>query len=139
MKAEAYLNQMHLINEHIDSLTRELRELESRADSLGSPSFEPRIQTSGNANAPFVNACIKIADMQMEINNEINRLDDIRRDVKTTIEAVPSETQKALLRYKFVNGLQWEEVADSLNYSVRRVFQIYADALDSVDRILSTK
>lgn len=49
------------------------------------------------------------------------------------IEALEDEQEKRLLKYRYIKGFQWEEIADKMGYSTRQVFNIHKMAMLSLD------
>ena len=45
------------------------------------------------------------------------------------IEALEDEQEKRLLKYRYIRGYRWEDIADKMGYSVRQVFNIHNSAL----------
>ena len=49
-------------------------------------------------------------------------------EVESYISSLPEREQR-LMRYRYIEGLTWEQVADKMHYSLRRVRQIHDQAL----------
>lgn len=45
------------------------------------------------------------------------------------IEAMEDEQEKRLLKYRYIRGCRWEDIADKMGYSVRQVFNIHSKAI----------
>ena len=50
-------------------------------------------------------------------------------DIETAIETL-EPVERQLLRYRYLLGLTWEEVSDTMHYSWRQVHNIHARALE---------
>lgn len=67
--------------------------------------------------------------LYQEIKEEYQRCIDTQREVKNAIEAMDNETEKTLLRYRYILGHKWERIAVNMGYTWRRVMQIHGNAL----------
>lgn len=69
------------------------------------------------------------------IKDQYQRSMSIYAEVVTAIDAMPTgEGLKTLMRYRYIQGLKWEQIAVNMHYSYRRVTQLHGQAL-SVFRI----
>lgn len=80
---------------------------------------------------------------QRDLSDYIVKLDEIEREVKAAryrricafqkvqrqIEAMENEKEKDLLTYRYLRGLEWEEVAEKMGYSLRKIHYLHGDAL----------
>lgn len=48
------------------------------------------------------------------------------------IEALEDERGKRLLKYRYIRGYQWEQIADKMVYSSRQVFNIHKKVLQEL-------
>lgn len=53
----------------------------------------------------------------------------LQREIVEKIEALEDETERAVLDYRYIRGLQWEEIAVKMNYSYRNITRIHGRAL----------
>ena len=53
----------------------------------------------------------------------------VQKEIVEKIEALEDETERAVLDYRYIRGLQWEEIAVKMNYSYRNVTRIHGRAL----------
>ena len=59
MTAKEYLSQAYRLDQRIDSNIAEITRLREMACGISSPSWEEKVQTSRNTDAPFVKMCIR--------------------------------------------------------------------------------
>ena len=136
MKAKEYLRQAFCLNRRIASDVEEMKELRELAESVTSPQYGERVQTSPSYTAPFVRSIEKLVDLEAKIADELDRLVDLKTEIRETIDRVEDADQRMLLRYRYIHFHTWEEIADEMNYGLRWVYIIHGHALDSVNRIL---
>ena len=128
MTSKEYLSQIYRIDCHINSMLLELKDLEDKLDSLGGAPGE-RVQTSAKNDAAFVNGVLKVADFKRSIEKEIDNLIEKKREIGAAIEKVSSTDEKIVLRFRYVNCLSWESIAEQMNYSLRQIYNIHNRAL----------
>lgn len=71
----------------------------------------------------------KLDEIFTELNNEIENYWNMRCEIISAIESLPSESEKAILRLRYINGDKWEDIADKLTYSLQHVYKIHGTAL----------
>ena len=75
----------------------------------------------------------KIVDLQNEINADIDRLVDIKRELRKTIESVPDVDLRTVLELRYLNFRKWEQIAVSMHYALRTVHYIHDKAIEYLD------
>jgi DNA-directed RNA polymerase specialized sigma subunit len=48
------------------------------------------------------------------------------------IEILDDEQEKRLLKYRYIRGYRWEDIADKMGYSVRQVYNIHNKAMNII-------
>lgn len=132
MTAKEYLSRYRFLNDGINAKLAQVEELRSRAQTVsggnspGSHSSQP-YDRIGEITA-------KIVDLECEINEEIDHLVDIQREIRETIAAVPEERLRTLLEYKYLNCMTLEEIAVRMNYSYPQICRLHGRALMLVQK-----
>ena len=75
----------------------------------------------------------KIVDLEREVDQEIDKLQEIRRRVQAAIDAVPNGSQRSVLTLRYIHGLKFEEIAVKLTYHYRWVFELHGRGLRAVE------
>ena len=136
MKAKDYLRQAFCLDRRIASDIDELKELRELAESVSAPQLEERVQTSRSTTAPFVRSIEKILDLEAKVADELDRLVEMKTEIRETIDKVDDHDQKMLLRYRYIHFHTWEEIADEMHYGLRWVYTHHGRALESVNKIM---
>ena len=55
-----------------------------------------------------------------------------RQRAEVLIASVPDAVQREVLTRRYIIGQQWEDIAESMNYSLRRVYQLHGYALQNI-------
>ena len=130
MTAKEYLRQAYRLNELNDSRIKELERLRDYSTRLTSCSFEgERVSKSRSTEAPFAKIIEKILDLEKVINRDIDRHVDLKTEMNAAIDRVSNVDERLLLRYRYLNNYNWDEIAQLLNVSGRTVHRIHSSAL----------
>ena len=133
MTAKEYLQQAYRLNELISSDEREKAALQELLTSLPSQDTSKDIVASSKDNsASFTKIVEKIADLDAQINKEIDRLVDLKSEIRNVINAVPDNDEKLCLRLRYIELLNWEQVAEKMNYSTIHATRIHGTALKHI-------
>lgn len=73
-----------------------------------------------------------IALIEEEINKDIDRLVEIRNQIRKAIRSVRDGTLELLLEYRYIDGFTWEELGERLNYTYQWVCVLHKRALARV-------
>ena len=132
MTAKEYLKQAYRLDHRIDSDIAEMERLREMACSVGSPGFEEHHNPNRPTEAPFVRALEKMWAMQEKINAEIDRLVDLKAQMRGVIEAVPDTDERMVLRYRYIHNMTWEQIGDELHADKSTVRRWHGSALQHV-------
>ena len=131
MTAKAYLAQAYRIDQRINSKLEQLsslRELSTKATATFSD-----VPPSGTRNVHRMEDVIcKIIMLEDEINAEIDRLVDLKRDIHAVIGEVQDLEYQTLLELRYLCFKTWEQIAVLMNYSTKYLFDLRARALREV-------
>lgn len=132
MTAKEYLKQAYRLDHRIDSDIAEMERLREMACSVGSPGFEEHHNPNRPTEAPFVRALEKVWDMQEKINAEIDRLVDLKAQMREVIEAVTDPNEQMVLRYRYIHDMTWEQIGDELHAGETSIRRWHTSALTHV-------
>ena len=78
------------------------------------------------------NAYIRVLAYEEKINAEIDELSRKREEIEKVIGMLPDKTERELLSRRYLFYGKWDEIAEDMNYSTRRIFQIHGNALKNI-------
>lgn len=137
MNAKEYLQQAYRLNELIDSNQRELDQLKALSTSISAVDFsKERVQGSTDSHDKIGNIIAKIIDLNDIINDEIDRFVDLKTDIHNKIMLVPDNTEKLLLKYRYIEFDTWESIAVKLGYTFQWVHVLHKRALKNFEKVL---
>lgn len=116
------------------ALKRRVTEIENEIEELRAHYTGSAIKYSDMPSAPLVEH--DLSDYVARLDPLLNRLKRRQsqalkeyQKIEITIERMSIEEEKEILRLRYLRGLKWEDIADHLGYSLRRVYQIHGMAL----------
>ena len=131
-----YLLGYQRINQRVNCLLLEQqrwRELATRV----SPNLSG--MPGGGKGGGTQRAISKIVDLETEINAEIDKLVEKRKEIEGIIRAVEDNILRTLLEYRYINGKKWEEIALMMGYDYRYILKIHSKALSLLPSDLGKK
>lgn len=130
MDARKYLSQARLLNSRIRSYENELEYINTIALGPSGPSYGPnKIKQSPSLEAPFVRYIDKIMELEKIIHNEIGKLIELKKDIARTIAEVGDAKLEIILRERYINCRNWEDIAIDLAYSQVYLFKLHQKAM----------
>lgn len=131
MTAKEYLSQAFRLDQRINSKLEQIASLNALATKCTSTlSGMPRNPNHGSSAAS--DAIVKIIDLQTEINNDIDRLVDLKRELVKAIKSVDDTEYQILLELRYLCFKTWEQIAVEMNYRVRNIHILHSEALKKI-------
>ena len=81
------------------------------------------------------NTVAKIVDLEMEINEDIDRLVDIKAEIMEIISQADDPICQLLLELRYINGKGWDEIARDIGFDIRTAFRLHGKALKEIEEI----
>lgn len=121
-----WLSRYCHLDQHIQQKADEITTWRTRAEKI-TPNYwgEPR----GGGEDHIQSAVEIILQLEGEIDQEINALVALKREIQGAIQTVEDPTLQQLLEYRYLHGLTWEQVAERMDYSDRWVRKLHGEAL----------
>lgn len=135
MTAKEYLLQAKYLDQQINNKICQLRMLNDLATKVtytmtGMPGG------FGDRASKQDSVVTKIIDFQKEINADIDRLVDLKRDILMTIQSLPSVEHQLVLEKRYIMFEKWEKIAADMNTDIRNIYRIHGKALLELEKIL---
>lgn len=127
MTAKEYLNQTKSLDMLINAKQDELFALRIASTSVSSPVLGDKVK-SGSTNSAM-RIVDKIIALQETINEEIDRLVDLKAEMREKISRVAVPVYVTLLTEKYINGLTFAQIAERLDVDDRTVYRWHGTAL----------
>ena len=134
MTAKDYLSQAYRIDQSINSKIEQIQSL--RALALKASSVLAPTPVSGTRSVHRLEEIVtKIADMEDEINADIDNLVDLKHEISVAIKAVPSPEHRLLLELRYLCFKDWTGISSELNLDMRWVHRLHNRALKEIEEI----
>ena len=133
MQAKEFLNKIRHIDMMIDCKLEQTSNLRSRLTSINVTMGE-RVQSSLDPDK-FTNTISKIVELEKEINDDIDKLVDLKSIARKAIESLDNDVEKMVLYKRYFENKTFEQISVELNYSWRRIHQFHGDALKKLERL----
>ena len=135
MLIKEFLKQAFYLDHRINSKIEQLDALNALAQKANATlSDMPKGHRQRNSRLEEV--VVKIVTLQEEINADIDKLVDMKKEIASVINSVEDKEQLVVLEKRYLNFLSFEQIAVDLNYSIQHVFRIHKQALCSTEIIL---
>ena len=131
MTARDYLSQAYRLDQRINSKLEQVESLNELATKVSS-TLTGMPKNPNSATSTMADTVTKIIALQAEINNDIERLVDLKREMVAVIKAVANTERQTLLELRYLCFKTWEQIAVEMDYTVRNVHLLHKEALKAV-------
>lgn len=127
-----WLNRAFYANNKIKALEAVRNENKSIAERC-TAAYENSGGSSGANDNSQEKILHKICDNNIAIQNEIEKLCGIRKEIEDAISGMNDIDLESILKCHYICYMTWEETAEYLGYSVRTVIRKHKRALDFIE------
>lgn len=116
------------------AIKREREQLRRSLDEIEAALYYPKIQqltampSAPAKENPMEVMAIHHIELQRKYQEKLEELAEEQLAIEKAIEPL-EPTARMLLRYRYIDGLKWEEVCVRLNYSWRQTHRLHGEAL----------
>ena len=132
MDAKQYLAQAYYLDKRINSKIEQVASLRELASKATASIHAERISGTSQ-RSPMENAVLKLIDLEYEINDDIDRMVDLKRELNAFISEIDNPAYKMVLELRYLSGNTWEEVSDFMGYDLRWIYRLHGKALKEVE------
>lgn len=132
MTAKEHLGQAYRLDQRINSKIEQVASLNELATKCTS-SLTGMPRNPNRASSTMADAVAKIIDLQAEINRDIDRLVDLKREIVSVIKSIDNLEYQTLLEKRYLCFLTWEQIAVDMGYDLRYLHKLHNRALLKVE------
>ena len=130
MNAKQYLNQLRTLESVIRARKGQLERLRAEQTFISAVSYDAdRVQTSGNADP--MRGVDRLLSLEQEIAQKVEAAERIRSRIIDEIESLQNPLYVTILIKRYVEGLNFEKIADQMRYSYMYVIHLHGEALQN--------
>ena len=121
------------IQNEIEWLKNEIRDTEEKVYYFVSLIGGVKARTSKQTKSEAY--IIKATQYKKVLKRQVAVLSKKRNEVSKAISQLETPVLKTILRLRYLNGNNWEYIAQEINYSERQTKRLYVKALAEIERI----
>ncbi len=131
MTPKEYLNQAYWLDRRINSKLAQLSALQEMATKTTSIMSNQVVSRTRNVHS-MEDVMARIIDMQAEINGDIDRLVNLKREIMQAVKAVDNPELQTLLELRYLCFMDWPDIASEMHCSESNVYKVHSRALRAV-------
>ena len=132
MTTKEYLSQAYHLDQRINSKIEQLKRWQDLATKATSTISETGSCNSGNKKL-MERIIIKIIDLEHKINQDIDALVDLKKDIMALIKTVKNPEYQTLLELRYLCFKKWEQIADEMDYDLRWIYRLHNKAIKKLN------
>ena len=125
-----YLKQYRVVLAKVDRAVDEISRMRALATSM-SPVYSGMPHRKSNGNR-VLDAVQRIIDLETDLNQEIDDMVNLRREIEASINTVTDERLRDILRRRYIDGNRMEQIAADLSLDFRWVQRLHAKAIQKL-------
>lgn len=128
MTARSYLSQSLRLNQRIHSKLEQIQSLRELATRC-TPFLTGLPKSPNQGGSVMADTMLKIIDLEAELQQDIDRLVDLKKEIMAVVKAVDDMECQTLLELRYLCFKSWEQIAVDMGYNVRHVYRLHDEAL----------
>ena len=131
MNAKEYLGQAYWLDKRINSKLNMVMSLRETATKTTSVMHDDVVSHTRNVHS-MQDVIVKIIEIERELDADIDRLVDLKAEVRRAISQVEEPEQQLVLELRYLCYKKWSEIMIELNYSEPTVYRLHDEALKKI-------
>ena len=136
MTARDFLRQSLKVKCKLDCKLEQVQELKDLANRI-TPVFNGTPTVSNNCLSKLESAIVNLQEQSEVLGEDVVKYLKVRSEIADSIKAVVDENQRLILEYRYLTFRTWKKIAEAMNISLPRVYQLHEQALESFEKIFS--
>ena len=131
-EAKKYLSQAFGLNQRIESKLGQIEDLHALA-TKATVTYSDMPRNPNKGHSRLEDAVIQIIELETEINQDMIKLVELKKDIIRRVKAVESAELQTILELRYLSYMRWEEIAIELGYGIDNVYHLHRKALDEIE------
>lgn len=115
------------LTQEVESLEELIERLQSKKDNIGATTLTAAAAGSGSPDKMASNIA-RLDDLLVLYHEKLERWLIQQKKIEEAIDTLP-EKEKTIMHYRYLMGLEWEEITYRMRYSWQHTHRIHAAAL----------
>ena len=138
LTAKEYLSQAYRIDQRINAKLEQLENLRALSRKTTVSYGSEPVSHTRNVTS-MEDTIVRLIDLENEINADIDRLVDLKREIYDVLRHVQAPELQLLLELRYLCFKNWSEISVALDLDDRYVFKIHGRAVEELARIISLR
>ena len=138
MNALVFLQQAYMLEQQIQTKLTQISALRSLAETMRSYTGNEPVSHSRNVTS-LEDSVIKILEQEQELNNEIDRMVDLKREIQDVISEVKDLNYRLVLEKRHLCFESFPRIGEEMGHTDRWAQQKHMAALRVVQQILDRR
>lgn len=126
-----FLKRYKQIDDEINQLLLEKSEIFSLGTKV-TPTYSDMPKGMGESDK-VQSTVEKLGDLEKRINDKIDEWYEAKLDIEKAIHTVESDKLRLLLRYRYINGWTFEQIAVQMHYTWRQINRLHKKAINVIE------
>ena len=128
MTAKQYLSQYHMIQREIADIDRRMARLRLKYAAPSAIDYSD-MPTAHNSTHDLSDYIAKMDELTDYMISKYTRLRGIEIDILMRLDRMEDQTEREVLRCRYVDGMTWNKIADRIGTVERNIYFIHGRAL----------
>lgn len=138
MNAKQYLSQITILDSKIDQRIRQAEEIKQKAFLISAvDTTKDRVQSSQSGST--LKYVEKYVDMMAKIDKLIDEYVDLKDKIIGEIHQLNDQRYIEVLYFRYVDGLHFSEIANTMGYAESHVWRLHCSALREFDKMIGNE
>ena len=138
MTAKEYLSQAYRIDQRINAKLEQLDALRALSRKTTVSYGSEPVSHTRNVTS-MEDTIVRLIDLENEINADIDRLVDLKREIYEVLRHVREPELQLLLELRYLCFKNWSEISVAMELEDRYAFKVHSRALTEVEKYIPTR
>lgn len=126
-KKKEYLRQYGCALRAERAIEEEIQQV--RLDKMFPALVQDGMPHGSGRNSDLSDFAVKVDELLADLKKQVERRITLRKEIVRKIEQMEDETEKLVLRLRYIQLLKWEEIAVRMDYDYRYTLKVHGRAL----------
>lgn len=138
MTGKEFLQQALRIYRQMDCNLEQLQRLQELARKI-TPVLSGTPTVSTESYSRIETAVVEIQAQSDFLSRDIAGYLEARAQIASAIAKVPKENERLILEYRYLSFKSWRYIANAMNVTARRIYQLHEQALENFEKNFSVE